>query len=415
VTLGLFEGYGIEIESVVVDRASLDVRPVVDELLREATGGAEWVEDHDDGPIGWSNELVSHVVELKTNGPVPGFAGVGERFHASQRRAAALLAERWGARLLPTGMHPWMDPARETRLWPHEHGPVYRAYDRLFDCRRHGWANLQSVHLNLSFASEEDFARLMAAIRMVLPLVPALAASSPVVEGRVTGLLDNRLEVYRTNSDRVQTMTGDVIPEPVYGFEEYRERVLMPIDAELAARGADEALRGGHEWTNARGAIARFDRMAIEVRLIDAQECAASDLAVAAAVSGLVRGLVEERWCAHVRQRDWPSAPLVELLVDGIRRGPEAEVADADYARAFGLEGPTTMGALLRRAVEASFAGPPELEEAARVVLAEGTLAERILAALDAPPAGTAVERPRLADVWGRLSDCLEGGRPFRP
>ena len=53
-------------------------------------------------------------------------------------------------------MHPWMDP-RAASLWPHEYGEVYAAYDRIFDCRRHGWANLQSVHLNLPFADEREF------------------------------------------------------------------------------------------------------------------------------------------------------------------------------------------------------------------------------------------------------------------
>ena len=84
---------------------------------------------------------------------------------------------------MPSGMHPWMQPARETRLWPHESGPIHRAYDALFDCRRHGWANLQSMHVNLPFGEDltpdGEFARLHAAVRLVLPLLPALAASTP--------------------------------------------------------------------------------------------------------------------------------------------------------------------------------------------------------------------------------------------
>jgi len=37
-TLGLFEGYGIEIEYMIVDAASLDPAPVCDWLLTEAAG-----------------------------------------------------------------------------------------------------------------------------------------------------------------------------------------------------------------------------------------------------------------------------------------------------------------------------------------------------------------------------------------
>ena len=410
-TLSLFEAYGIEIESMVVDADTLDVRPVVDELLREAAGTDGWVEDVEDGEIGWSNELVSHVVELKTNGPAPSYSGLADRFVASARRLNSLLEEGWHARLMPTGMHPWMDPSRETTLWPHDNGPVYRAYDQLFDCRRHGWANLQSVHLNLPFADEHEFARLMAAVRLVLPLIPALAASSPVVEGRSTGILDNRLEFYRTNSERVRSMTADVIPEPVYGFDEYQDRVLGVLDRELEEIGADQVLRG-QEFANARGAIARFDRMAIEIRLIDAQECAEADLAVAAAVSGVVRALVEERWASLRCQRAWSTPELVELLQTAIRKGPDAEILDRSYSKAFGVESSETltMGKLWRRIAETTFDGSTDLEGALQTILRQGTLAQRILAAL-----GQEFDRRKLKSVYGELCGCLASGSRFRP
>src|SRR5262245_2308391 len=93
---------------------------------------------------------------------------------------------------------------------------------------------------------------------------PALAASSPVMDGRVTGLLDSRLEVYRTNSDRLPRMTGSVIPEPLWDAASYRGAILEPLEAEVAALDGEGVLEG--EWLNARGAIARFDRSAIEIR-----------------------------------------------------------------------------------------------------------------------------------------------------
>ncbi len=412
--LRLFTGYGIEIESMVVDADTLEVRPIVDELLRRAAGADDWVEDVEDGAIAWSNEFVAHVVELKTNGPAPGWEGLAEAFRASAAKLDAHLAG-WNARLLPTGMHPWMDPTTQTTFWAHDHGPVYRAYHRLFDARRHGWANLQSVHLNLPFGDEHEFARLMAATRLVLPLVPALAASTPIVEGRVTGLVDNRLEFYRTNSERVAAMTGDVIPEPIYDAARYRDQVLAAIDRELLARGADEVLLG-NEWTNARGAIARFDRMAIEVRLIDAQECAAADLAVAAAVSGLIRALVEERWSSGAEQRELPTAPLASLLVATIARGADAPLDHPELVRAFGLQpgAVPTVGALVAATVPDAFDGPSELRAALEVVLEQGPLARRILLALGDPLDGE-LERARLREVYRELADCLATGRSFVP
>ncbi len=286
-TLHLFEGYGIEIEYMIVDAATLAVKPMADVLLREAAGHD--ATDVEMGAIDWSNELTLHLVELKTHGPVPALTSVGARFQENVERITRMLAPH-GARLMPTAMHPTMDPYAEMRLWPHENNPIYEAYHRIFDCRGHGWANLQSVHLNLPFASDDELGHLHAAARMVLPLVPALAASSPLVEGERTGALDNRVSFYEGHVARVPSLIGEVIPEPVRSRAEYLERILEPIYRDLAPMDPEGVLRD--EWANARGAIARFDRMALELRLTDVQEHPRADLAVAALVAGAVQHLV---------------------------------------------------------------------------------------------------------------------------
>ena len=197
--LHAFEGCGIELEYMIVDRDTLDIRPIADELLRAPDGS--WATDRERGAFGWSNELAAHLVEVKSNDPrqpmpsLPdGFAGEVAEINESLSRAGALL--------LPGAIHPWMDPKTETRLWPHEYAEIYQSYDRIFGCRRHGWANLQSMHVNLPFSGDQEFARLHAVIRLLLPILPALAASSPIAEGSPTGWLDYRLECYRTNSER---------------------------------------------------------------------------------------------------------------------------------------------------------------------------------------------------------------------
>jgi glutamate---cysteine ligase / carboxylate-amine ligase len=418
--LSLFEGYGIEIECPLVDATSFDVLPVADDLLRRAAAAAngvavdqqEWIGDVEDGPIEWSNELVNHVLEFKTAGPVPHLDGIAAAFRASQGRADRI-ARELGARLVPGAMHPWMRPSDETVLWRHENSEIYDTYDRLFDCKRHGWANLQSVHLNLPFADDDEFGRLLAAVRVVLPLVPALAAASPWIEGRATGLLDNRLEVYRTNSAKVGAMTGAVIPEQVFDRAGYRTAVFDPIDAQLTALGVGEPFIGV-EWTNARGAIARFDRMAVEIRLIDSQEHAGADLAVCAAVTELVRGLVDERWSSGARQRAFSAGPLLALLIDATARGRDARLPGPEYAALFGFESdaPSTCGELFARLVPQVFRGPVELEEPLRVLLEHGTLAERMLAALGSTERP---ERAALRDQLEALAECLLEGRPYLP
>ena len=50
------------------------------------------------------------------------------------------------------------------------------------------------------------------------------------------------------------------------------------VDPDIAPLDPDGTLQ--HEWLNSRGAIARFDRNAIEIRVLDIQECPVADLAI---------------------------------------------------------------------------------------------------------------------------------------
>ena len=60
VPLHLFSATGVELEYMIVDAATLDVRPVCDELIRQVTGCYQ--SDVPRGRFCWSNELVLHVV-----------------------------------------------------------------------------------------------------------------------------------------------------------------------------------------------------------------------------------------------------------------------------------------------------------------------------------------------------------------
>lgn len=415
-TYHLFEAVGIELEYVIADAASLDVRPAADELLRAASGAAEFVADHEDpSGITWSNELAAHVIEMKTGEPARSLAGLSEKFHRSISRANTLLAPR-GMRLLPTGMHPWMDPLHEMKLWPHEGREIYETFDRIFGCRGHGWANLQSMHLNLPFHGDAEFARLHAAIRLLLPIIPALAASSPIVEGRATGLLDTRMEVYRDNARKGPGMTGLVVPEPVFSRADYDRVIYGPIRADIARLDPGGTLQP--EWSNARGAIARFERGSIEIRVIDSQECPAADLAIAAIIIDTLKSLVEERWSPIDAQQAWPVGPLHAQLLSCIRDAERAPVLDETYARALGHRPararPPTASDLWRTLLDAALARPDSLahgrEPALRFILDRGPLARRILTA-----AGPAPSRDALRAVYARLADALETNTLFDP
>jgi gamma-glutamyl:cysteine ligase YbdK (ATP-grasp superfamily) len=405
--LRLFEAYGIEIEYMIVDRRSLSVLPVADRLLEEVAG--QIADEYEAGALGWSNELAAHVIELKTARPSPTLANLHESFQADVRRIDGILAGL-GGRLMPTAMHPWMDPQRETRLWPHGDRTIYQTFDRIFGCQGHGWSNLQSMHLNLPFADDAEFARLHAAVRFVLPLLPGLAASSPLMDGRSTGTLDNRLAVYRDNARRVPSVTGAVIPEPVYSRGEYQRDILERIHRDMAPHDPEGVLR--HEWINARGAIARFDRHAIEIRVLDTQECPLADIAVAALVSDTVRALAAEAWCGLKSLQRWDTGALAAIYADATREAERAAVTDRRYLEALGFpeRGPCRAQDLWQHLIETlkPAAACAEWGPVYARYLARGTLARRILRALPERP-----DREALFAVYGRLCDCLAAGAAF--
>jgi gamma-glutamyl:cysteine ligase YbdK (ATP-grasp superfamily) len=404
--LGLFEAFGVELEYMIVDRRTLDVRPVADELLRAAAGAVE--AEVERGALAWSNELALHVVEFKTNGPSRRLDGLARSFQAAAADANALL-EPLGARLLPGAMHPWMDPDAELVLWPHEYSPVYGAFDRIFGCHGHGWANVQSAHLNLPFRDDEEFGRLHAAIRLVLPILPGLAASSPIVAGRSTGLLDNRLDFYRRHTARVPSVTAAVVPEPVFSREAYEREILGEIYRDLAAHDPEGTLR--HDWVNARGAIARFDRGTIEIRVLDVQECPAADLAIAAAAAAVIEALCCDMWSTQEQQRRLETAPLAGILAETTRSAGDAWIRDSAYLRLLGQEagGPLRARELWRKLIEATLARRAEYGEwkaALEMLVEEGSLASRLLRRVGPEPT-----RSQLREAWEDLAGCLLEGR----
>ncbi len=404
--LGLFEAFGIELEYMIVDAETLDVRPISDKALMAAAG--ELTGEVDLGTISWSNELALHVLELKVSEPVSNLTQVTVDFQQSVAYANEILG-RFGARLMPTAMHPWMNPDSEMKLWPHDYSPVYEAFNRIFNCRGHGWANLQSTHWNLPFRNELEFAKLHAAVRLILPLLPGIAASSPIYDEQIPGPLDCRLEVYRKNSAKIPSITGQVVPEAVYTAADYEREIYQRMYRDIAPEDPDGTLQ--HIWLNARGAIARFDRGAIEIRVLDIQECPQADIAIGSLMIATLQSLCNERWTSFPEQSVAPTEDLAALLRSTIISGPITEVP-AFIAKHFGHSAPLSVGQLwqdlLQQLQPTSPLLRPAVVESLQLIFQQGTLSQRILESL-----GGSVERVKLEHTYRELSGCLDTGGQF--
>jgi gamma-glutamyl:cysteine ligase YbdK (ATP-grasp superfamily) len=312
------------------------------------------------------------------------------------------------AQLMPGAMHPWMDPCTETHLWPHDSHGIYRAYERIFDTRSQGWANLQSMHINLPFSDEQEFARLHAAIRLALPILPALAASSPFAEGRNSGWADYRMRVYCNTAQALPSIAGMVIPETITSLQAYRERVLAPMFRDIAPHDPDKLLQ--REWLNSRGAIARFDRNAIEIRVIDTQECPRADFAIAGAAIALVRMLYDAGKADLAAQQEMPTTSLAAILQACMR---DAELTLIDHPRYLRLLGVSDTRCSARSLWEKLIERMPEAQrnsEVLHTILRHGPLARRLLRAV-----GEDATKAKLPKVYQQLCDCLEAGQIFLP
>ncbi len=393
--LKLFEGFGIELEYMIVDKKTLQILPITDRLMEAAQGTI--VSDFEDGDITWSNELVGHVVELKTTGPATSLNHLETAFLRSLRKVQSLL-EPMGATLLPSAMHPLMKPDEMT-LWSHDNNEVYEAYDRIFDCRGHGWSNLQSMHINLPFSDDAEFERLHTAIRFLLPILPALTASSPMVEGRLTGALDNRLQYYQKNQIRVPSIAGNVIPELVTSMSDYREKILARVFNDIAPHDPDEILRD--DWLNSRGAIARFGRQTIEIRVLDIQETPSMDIAIANLITSVLKELVTGKLVSHEAQRKQETLALKAIFDETAQHAEGAKIGDRNYLAAWGLNADVTAADLWKK-IFATRDLPTYHAEKISLLLTRGSLATRISKALGQIPSVEDIRKTYLD-----LSSCL--------
>ena len=401
----LFEVFGIELEYMLINSSDFKVNPIVDKLLTEKNGSL--TSDVENGKIEWSNELVGHVVELKTNGPTADLENLADLF-AENIREMNMLLEKFGSQLLPTASHPLMHPETEMQLWKHNYSKIYALYNRIFDCRGHGWSNVQSMHINLPFNGDAEFEKLHAAVRILLPIIPGLSASSPIFEGKFTGFKDARMQVYKTNQKEIPQMTGKVIPEQVFSKKAYAERIFEPINKAIKPHDTENIL--DHHFLNSRGAIARFDRGAVEIRVIDIQECPKADLAIAVLIIEALKLLVSEELISREDQKSWHEDDLFSIFNDVIESAEGAVISNKRYLDIFDLEEKASVQELWQKIYSLV---QENISEQHRIniefLLEKGSLSTRILQAL-----GKDFTPEEVTETYQKLGKCLADNEFFQ-
>ena len=407
-----FEVCGLELEYALVDR-DLNRAPLAESAL--ALLGGRPTSEVQLGAAGFTNEIVDHVLEVRTDIPLPGLVETEAVLVEALRRVGALLASRHGgARLLPTAMHPWLDP-RQAQLWKRSSRRVYETYARLFDTESHGWRNVQSCHVNLPLGTDAEAVALVNACALLVPYLPALAASSPMLEGELGPAVCNRLAHILTHQLKVPASQGELVPEYCESLAGYRRDIFGPMFAAIDALPDSKAIRG--EFLNARAAVIKFSRQSLEVRVLDTQECVKLDVAIASFVRWSLA------WLAGELQSGRLALPKHALLVKDlhatVQHGSQARV-HAPYLDDLprdeaGLSSVADLlRALLTRArTRVTPAEAPYMDLIASVI-ESGSLSERIAARLRPHQGNEDAFTEAARRTYIELADCLLDNEPWR-
>lgn len=263
-----------------INDARFNALPVSDRVIKSICGSFESEILFGDVKLG--KELQKHVLEFIPRTHADTIPALESQLMQGIYKFYRVFPHEY--HLLGLGMHPTLT-LDKTAVWDHDEGEYYEAYDRLFDIHQHGWLNIQALQINLSYAGDKDLVATYNRLRPLLPYLIAVTASSPMVEGRLTGAMDNRLIYYRENQRVIPSICHGIIPAMIRTVDDYRA-AQEEIYAELRQRDAEILCE---EWLNSSGVIVRFSRKCLEIKALDEQECIRSDMAVCAFVQALLR------------------------------------------------------------------------------------------------------------------------------
>jgi len=281
--------------------------PVSDIILKNICGSYESEILFGDVKLG--KELQKTVIEMVPRTHADTIAALDDQLMKGVRKFSRVFRDRY--KLLGLGMHPTLK-LEGTSVWDHDEGEYYEAYDRLFNIHQHGWLNIQALQVNLSYSGDKDLVTEYNRLRSLLPYLIAVTAASPIVEGRSTGMADNRLHYYRENQKEIPLICNRIIPEKIGSVSDYH-REQEEIFAELKKRDAEILCE---EWVNSGGVIIRFSRKCLEIKALDEQDCIRSDMAVCAFIRSLLR--------CRAMPVETDQEVLLALTEDAIREGTAA-------------------------------------------------------------------------------------------
>jgi glutamate---cysteine ligase / carboxylate-amine ligase len=249
---------GLEEEFAVLDPATLALTPRFEELRDAALSDPVMA-------ASIAGELISSEIEIRS-GRGADFADALARQRDHRRRLFAL-AQAQGIALGATGTHPFSD-YRDQRIIDTEH------YHRVENGLKYvAWRNNTfSVHVHVGVQGADRAVQVCDRLRPVLPLLLAISANSPYVDGRDSGLHTARTQTFTKSFPRCG------VPDAFGSWGSFRDYV----DFLLRTNSIVEYTQ---VWWSIRPHLSYGT---VEVRICDAQSTAAESDALSALITACV-------------------------------------------------------------------------------------------------------------------------------
>ena len=291
---------GLEEEFAILDPATLDLAPRFEELRDSAAERSPELHEHITG------ELISSEIEI--------ISGRGGDFRDALgrqrelRRELFALAGSHGAALAATGTHPWSDyrnqPIIDTDHYRRvEEGLKYVAWRN----------NTFSLHVHVGVRGGDRAVRVCDRLRPVLPLLLALSANSPFLDGRLSGLHSTRSQIFTRSFPRCG------VPDTFGSWAAFRSYI------ELLLRTSSII-----EYTQVLWSVRpHFSFGTVEVRICDAQSSAAESDALAGLIVACIAQALRDIDEA-VPFNDPPRRLIEENMWRAIRYGLDGQMIDLE-------------------------------------------------------------------------------------
>jgi len=186
--------------------------------------------DHD-RPIGLRNEAVAGGISLEPGGQFELSGAPHRTIHGSAQELADHLADchavggALGIHFLGLGTTPLWTVAEIAAMPKSRYGIMTPYMDRVGSLGTSMMYRSCTVQANLDFADEADMVKKLRVSLALQPVVTALFANSPFIDGKPSGFLSFRSHIW-LNTDASRTGMLPFAFEPGFGFERYVEHAL---------------------------------------------------------------------------------------------------------------------------------------------------------------------------------------------